>query len=103
MIAVHLLKHAYWMEDSQGRDMELRYFRDTDGREVDFALMENGKPTMFIECKLSDRDVSPALKYLCAKFPTVPACQVHLKGEKDFQTPEGIRVCPARVLLSSLT
>lgn len=103
MIAVHLLKHVYWLEDSEGRDVELRYFRDTDGREVDFVIMENRKPVYFVECKFSDREVSPSLNYLSMKYPKVPCFQISLRGTKDYQTPEGIRVCPSHVFLSSLT
>lgn len=103
MVAVHLLKHVYWLEDSQGLTLELRYFRDTDSREVDFVITEKLKPLFFVECKLSETMISPHLKYLCAKYPKVPAFQIHLRGSKDFQTPEGIRVCPAHVFLRDFT
>ncbi|PWU19020.1 MAG: AAA family ATPase, partial [Bdellovibrio sp.] len=102
LVAVHLLKYIYWMEDSEGRDVELRYFRDTDGREVDFVVLENGFPSFFVECKLSDRDIHPALRYLCAKNPRVPAYQISLNGKQDYQSVEGIRVCPAHVFLRDL-
>jgi predicted AAA+ superfamily ATPase len=100
---LHLLKHVYWLEDSQGKNIELRYFRDHDAREVDFVVLEDNKPILFVECKLSDQEVSPQLKYLCGKYKNVSAYQVHLKGRKDYQTPEGIQVCPASRLLKQLT
>lgn len=103
LVAVHLLKHAYWNEDTRGDAMELRYFRDTDGREVDFTLLKDGKPALFVECKLGDAEISPSLRYLHAKYPAVPAWQVHLRGKKDYQTPEGIRVGPAAPFLAGLT
>ena len=40
LVACHLLKWVHYQQDTQGRDLELRYFRDTDGREVDFVVVE---------------------------------------------------------------
>ncbi|MBI4042502.1 MAG: ATP-binding protein [Deltaproteobacteria bacterium] len=99
LIAVHLLKYVYWMQDSQGEEMELRFFRDSDGREVDFVMVRDSKPELMVECKLSQTDLSPDLQYLSNKFPKARAFQVHLRGEKDYQTPSGIRVCSAIKLL----
>src|SRR3989338_8936344 len=48
MIASHLLKWSQYMYDTQGRDVELRYFRDTQKREVDFVITEDQKPIQFI-------------------------------------------------------
>ena len=95
LVASHLLKWVHLQQDAAGRELELRYFRDVDGREVDFVVLEDGKPRSLIECKLSDAPVSRALRYLLERFPGCDAWQISLKGTKDFETPEGIRVCPA--------
>jgi len=44
LVACHILKWCRYLEDTQGRDMELRYFRDIDRREVDFVVTEENKP-----------------------------------------------------------
>jgi hypothetical protein len=64
------------MEDSEGEDMDLRYFRDKEQREVDFVIVKNQKPILFCEVKASDRSTSPNLLYLKKKFPAVRAVQV---------------------------
>ncbi|MGH7811498.1 MAG: hypothetical protein ACREP5_14570 [Candidatus Binatia bacterium] len=87
---------------SRGRDLELRYFRDTDGRETDFVVVERRQPQMFVECKWGDADVDRGLRYLKARFPKVEAWQVSATGGKDYLTPEGIRVTPAPALLDRL-
>lgn len=102
LVASHLLKWVQLQQDAQGRDLELRYFRDVDGREVDFVITERRKPVTLIECKWADAEVDRSLRYLKARFPAADAWQVSGSGEKDYQTPEGIRVCPAPVLLSTL-
>lgn len=55
LVACHLLKWCFFLQDTQGRDIELRYFRDIDKREVDFVIVENGKPSLFVECKTSEK------------------------------------------------
>ncbi|MGA8054315.1 MAG: ATP-binding protein [Burkholderiales bacterium] len=102
LVAGHLLKWAEYQADAQGRRVELRYFRDIDGREVDFVLTDKGEPIGFVECKSGDASLSSGLRYLVARFPHVPAWQVSAAGEKDYVSAEGIRVCPAHVLLRQL-
>jgi hypothetical protein len=102
LVASHLLKWTCFLEDTQGRDMELRYFRDIDGREVDFVILEDRQPILFVECKWSDEEVSRHLYYLHQRFPDVSVWQIHADGQKDYQTPEKIRVAPAHVFLRQL-
>lgn len=102
LIASHLLKWVHHEQDARGRDLELRYFRDTDGREVDFVVVEGRRPLLFVEAKWGDADVDRSLRYLRARFPSSDAWQVSATGRKDFISADGIRVCPAIELLRSL-
>lgn len=102
LVASHLLKWAHFREDAEGYRMELRYFRDIEGREVDFVATQDGKPVLLVECKSSDREVSPALRYLKARFPAARAWQVSAAGGRDYLSREGIRVAPALELLAEL-
>ncbi len=102
LVASHLLKWVHFEEDARGRDVELRYFRDTDGREVDFVVVEGRRPLLLVEAKWSDAEPDRGLRYLKARFPAAAAWQVSAVGRKDFVTPEGIRVAPALELLSTL-
>ncbi len=102
MVALHLLKWVAFQEDTEGKDIELRYFRDIDGREVDFVVVEDQRPIMFIECKWGDGAISKALKYLKVRFPDSLAYQITAAGKKDYLTPDGIRVQPAHDFLQTL-
>lgn len=94
LVACHLLKMAHFLEDTEGDTVELRYFRDQDGREVDFVFVKNKKPTHFIEVKQSAREISGDLRYLKKKFPAVTAVQLHTDEKTDFIDSDGIRSCP---------
>jgi predicted AAA+ superfamily ATPase len=102
LVACHLLKWVHFQQDALGRDVELRYFRDTDGREVDFVVVDGRTPILLVECKWAHADVDRSLRYLKAKFPGADAWQLSATGTKDYLTPEGIRVAPALALLSTL-
>ncbi|NBX75985.1 MAG: ATP-binding protein [Proteobacteria bacterium] len=101
LVAAHLLKWVQFLEDTEGRNVELRFFRDIDGREVDFVIMEEGKPVQFIECKIGDEPISRGIYYLKERFPKVETWQISLQGKKDFEK-NGIRVCPAATFLETL-
>ena len=71
--ATMLLCHAHFLQDSAGRAMSLHYVRDKEGREIDFALCEDGEPVGFAECKLSDPAVPPYLAAVAERFPEAGA------------------------------
>lgn len=106
LLAFHLLRLTHWLEDVEGEKVELRYFRDTQGREVDFILVRKGKPWMAIEAKLDDRPLAPSLKYLLERVKVPHAFQVSLNGKLDWRPPDingcRIRILPATRFLASL-
>ena len=102
LVAAHLLKWTHYKQDTEGRDCELRYFRDTDGREVDFVVVEDGAPTLMVECKWSDADTDKNLRYLAAKYAQAEAWQLSAVGKKDYIDGNGIRVAPGIVFLREL-
>ena len=100
MVACHLLKWCFFMQDTQGREMELRYFRDVDKREVDFVILERRKPIHFIECKLSGKKPNPAMRYLKKRFPNVEASQISMDKDLDLVDKDSIRLCSANKFLA---
>jgi len=102
LVASHLLKWAHHRQDVEGRDVELRYFRDTDGREVDFVVTERRRPILLVEAKHREERPDRALRYLAERFPQAAAWQISAHGTRDYVTGEGIRVAPAPALLVDL-
>jgi predicted AAA+ superfamily ATPase len=93
LVASHLLKYCHFIEDTEGHKMELRYLRDTDGREIDFVVLKNKKPLFAVESKTGDRELSKHIPYFKARTKIPQFYQVHLK-ENDFGTPATGRVLP---------
>jgi uncharacterized protein len=68
LIAVSLLKSILAEKDSLGKDLDLKYLRTKDGKEVDFAITKDNKIKEIIEVKLSDYKLSKNLKYFSEKY-----------------------------------
>lgn len=91
LVACHLLKWCHFEYDTKGREIELRYFRDGDHREVDFVLVEEGKPIQFIECKSSTKEISKGLTYLKQRFSQAEAIQLTTESGVNRINNDGIR------------
>jgi predicted AAA+ superfamily ATPase len=102
LVACHLHTWCCAMQDGEGLDYELRYFRTVDKKEIDFVVCLNGNPVHFIECKLEKTDIGDGMRYAHAKFPEVSATQIVLDMKDDFITKEGIRVRGAGGFLKNL-
>lgn len=85
LVASQLLKYCHWQEDVEGHRMELRYLRDTDGREVDFVVIRNRTPLFAVECKTGGQSISPNLRYFSERTSIPAYYQVH-RGEASFQS-----------------
>ena len=100
LVACHLIKWVHFQQDTEGTDLELRYFRDKDGREVDFIVVDRNVPVLIVKCKWGDTEIDRSLKYFKSKFPQAEAWQISAIGRKDYVSQEGIRVAPALSLLN---
>jgi predicted AAA+ superfamily ATPase len=103
MVAGHLLKYCHAIEDYEGHQMELRYIRDTDGREVDFVILRDGRPEFAVECKTGERKASPACRYFRERTAIPRFYQVHL-GDRAFGNAESdVLVIPFRDFCADLS
>lgn len=92
-VASHLLKYCHFLEDTQGYKMELRYLRDTDGREIDFVVLKDKKPIFAVECKSGERQLSKYIEYFRLRTQIPHFYQVHLQ-QADFGASKTGRVLP---------
>jgi predicted AAA+ superfamily ATPase len=69
LVASHLLKYCHYITDTEGFNMEIRYIRDTDGREIDFVVLKNKKPIFAVVYK-NFNIPSLYLSILFSKFTT---------------------------------
>jgi len=76
LVATSLLKRLHFLEDRDGYRYELRYIRDKEGREVDFAIIKEGRLEELIEVKYSDENVSKHLLYYAKRLKPNKVTQI---------------------------
>ncbi len=84
LVAVSLLAHVWGKVDRRGESAELCYVRTKDGREVDFALVRDGRLERLVECKVADDHPDPSLIRFAAQTGA-PATQVVLRLRHEQQ------------------
>ena len=82
LVASNLLKYCHRAEDWDGDEMELKFVRDSAGRELDFVVVRNGKPEFAVECMVGEGELSRNIAYFAARTPIPLFYQVH-RGQKD--------------------
>jgi len=87
LVASNLLKYCHLIEDSEGDRMELRFVRDSQGRELDFVVVRNNKPLFAVECKMGEHQLSRNISYFAQRTNIPLYYQVHM-GEKDYEIAE---------------
>ena len=93
VVACALLKFCEYQRDTTGKNFALHYFRDREGREVDFVVTLHRRPYWCIEVKGADANLSPSLRYLNQRFK--PALSVQLVRTLDRALEiDGIRIEP---------
>ena len=91
LVATSLLKRLNYLEDRDGYRYELRYIRDKEGREVDFAIIKEGDLEELIEVKYSDESISKSLLYYTRRLNPKRATQLVATLKRSFDKG-GIKV-----------
>jgi len=85
LVAVMLLKHVHFLQDSAAKPVDLQYVRTKEGAEIDFALSDGNALTHLIECKWADSDPYPAFNKIRPMWPNAQAVQLvrHLRNDEQ--------------------
>lgn len=93
LVACALLKKIHYIEDVLGKNAALYFLRTKDGRELDFIVIVNNKPSIIIEVKFSDDQPSKHFQYFSRYFPETRKIQIvkDLSREKTYKDGLEIR------------
>ena len=100
-MAVSILKHCYNWTDTTGRTLRLHYLRTKEKKEVDFCMVENDIPKLFLEVKLTSDNLDKNLLYFHNRFE-IPSKQVVRYLRKERRVGE-IEITKAENFLKSLS
>lgn len=102
MVASNLLKYCHRLEDRDGERMDLRFIRDSAGREIDFVVVRDEKPLFAVECKLGETGLSRHITYFSKRTDIPVYYQVHA-GLADYEVADAkARVLPLTALAKIL-
>ncbi|MCP4755160.1 MAG: ATP-binding protein [Proteobacteria bacterium] len=103
LVASHLLKFVHHLYDAFGMNIELKYLRDIDQREVDFVVVLEDKPIFMVETKLSSRKATTPVRFFKRKLDVPFAFQVVLEENVDYLSQkENVRIISASKFLGGL-
>lgn len=94
LVGASLIKRLHFLEDRDGFQYELRYIRDKEGREVDFAIIKDGSLEELVEVKYSDENISRSLSYYSERLKPKKSTQITANLKRSFDK-NGIRVTDA--------
>lgn len=93
-VALTLLKELHYQEDVNGTSGALHYLKIKGGKEIDFLVVQNKKPRMMIEAKLTDHTPSGQFQSFSKFFQKVEMLQLVKNIDRKFDYPSGVKVRP---------
>ena len=101
LVGSHLNKLVQTMREIKGEDIELKFLRDKESREVDFAVTVDKKIWFVVETKLKDKGIARNLRYFVEREGIKNAYQVIYEEGYDY-IKDGTHVISASKFLGGL-
>lgn len=93
LVAFSLLKELHFIEDTTGMRGNLHYLRTKDGKELDFVICIENKPTHLIEVKMTDEYLAPAFQHFIPLFSeNIQKIQLVKSCNREKTFPNGIEI-----------
>ena len=94
LVACALLKEIHFRQDCLGEQWNLFYLRDKDGREIDFLMTQNDEPSLMVEVKWNDANLSSNFSSFDKYFSRIKKIQLvkELNREKTYRDGAQIRM-----------
>ncbi len=101
-VACALQKEIHFREDCFGETRQLYYLMNKEGREVDFCITTNNDPSLMVEVKWKDENLSPNFEIFKRFFPHIKMIQISKELNREKTFPNGAEIRVAHNWLSEL-
>ena len=91
------------INDTTAKGVHLHYLRTKDGKEIDFALLDDSGDMHMIEVKLSDESLSRSFSFFREKFFQNAQCTQAIMNLRHEQYVDGIQIRNAAGFLAELS
>lgn len=102
-VACAIQKELHFLEDCLGEEGNLYYVKNKDGKEIDFCISKNNTPSLLVEVKWNDNNLSPNFEIFKKFFPEIKMVQISKKLNREKTFPNGAEVRLASKWLSKLS
>lgn len=102
MVANALLKELHFLQDTQGTKGALHYLRTKDGKEIDFLVCIEGKPTHMIEVKTNDDSPAKSFHHFAKYLPSTKQLQLVKNISREKTYPTGLEIRKLITWLSTI-
>ncbi|WP_242637597.1 ATP-binding protein [Desulfobacter hydrogenophilus] len=102
-VACAIQKELHFREDCLGEEGKLYYVKNKDGKKIDFCISKNNTPSLLVEVKWNDNNLSPNFDLFKKFFPEIKMVQVSKKLNREKTFPNGADTRLASKWLSKLT
>jgi len=92
IVANALLKELDFISDMTGSKTSLHYLRTKDGKELDFLICVDEKPTHMIEVKVSDSDPAKSFQHFFQFLPQTKQVQLVKSLAREKTYPSGLEI-----------
>lgn len=92
-VACALLKELHYLEDTTGIKTALHFLRTKDGKEIDFLICLDDKPSWMLEVKWSEEILTKGFEHFEKFLPKINCVQLvkDLKREKTYPNGAAVR------------
>jgi hypothetical protein len=101
-VACAIQKELHFREDCLGEEGKLYYVKNKDGKEIDFCISKNDTPSILVEVKWNDNNLSPNFEIFKKFFPEIKMVQISKKLNREKTFPNGAEIRLASNWLSEL-
>ena len=102
-VACAIQKEIHFREDCFGEERKLYYIKNKDGKEIDFCIASNAIPSLLIEVKWGDNNLSPNFENFRKFFPNIKMIQISKELNREKTFPNGTELRQASKWLSELS
>jgi predicted AAA+ superfamily ATPase len=101
-VACAIQKELHFREDCLGEEGKLYYIKNKDGKEIDFCISKEDRPSLLVEVKWNDNNLSPNFEIFKKFFPEIKMVQISKKLDREKTFPNGAEIRLASNWLSEL-
>ena len=92
IVANALKKECHFLRDTLGIDAKLKFLRTKDGKEIDFLIVLDNKPSHMIEVKTSETQPSRAFNHFAKFLKNTKQIQLVKSLQRESTYPTGLEI-----------